>query len=160
MQECYAFDIDGVIADVSDRLRVALRVSGSKSEKFWEIFFDPNLIIRLDKPRDIGVKLVRERARRGCIIVITGRPMRLRDISLQEFLRFTGVRPRAIFMRRDGDYRPSSIVKTYLVGLAMRYGFEILEFHDDDEEVLRSLRDKYPEITLIHHFNNKFRVIT
>jgi len=157
---CYAFDIDGVIVDVTERLRVALEVSGGvKNRKFRDTFFDPDLIIRLDKPRPIGIELVRDRARKGCIIVITGRPRRLKDVSMEEFIKFTEVRPKAIFMRSNRDYRPSCIVKVELVEKALRLNYEIIELHDDDEEVLRSVKNTFPNIRLVHHLSNTYVIL-
>mgnify|MGYP000055858626 CR=1 FL=1 len=160
LRSCYAFDIDGVVADVSKRLSLALSMSGGvKNNIFWEVFFDERLIEELDTPRNVGVDLVKDRAGRGCIVVITGRPKRLRDVSIKEFIKFTGVRPALILMRGNRDFRPSYIVKLKLIDQVLRLGYEIIEFHDDDLEVLKNVKRLYPFIRLYYHFNNKFKLL-
>ncbi len=147
---CYAFDVDGVIVDVSERLRIANEMSGGKRNLFWRYFFSEDLI-KLDKPRSIGINLVRDRASKGCIVVITGRPKRLRDVTIKEFMEYTGVSPCKVFMRNNRDYRSSAIIKVELISLALNQGFEIIEFHDDSEEVLRAVKEVYPWMKLYLH---------
>ena len=61
MVKCAVFDIDGVIFDVSDRIRATLEELGVDSidevkrnpklrTKFWKIFLSPKYM-HLDKPR-------------------------------------------------------------------------------------------------------------
>jgi len=155
----YAFDIDGVVADVRDRVRVARELSEATGTSFWDLFFSEELI-ELDRPRDVGVRLVRERSRLGCVVVVTGRPRRLREVSLREFADFTGVKPFRIYMRSDRDFRRSHVVKLELLSRAFRDGLEVRELHDDSEEVLRAVRNSMPEVRLFLHFNNEFRPYT
>ncbi len=150
MSEAYAFDIDGVIVDVSERLRHALTLSEGDRREFWELFFSEELM-RLDKPREIGVRLVRDRAARGEVVVITGRPARLKELTVKSFIKLTGVKPAAIFMRGNRDLRPSPKVKAELLGRALGEGFNIIEYHDDSEEVLNEVRARYPWIKLYLH---------
>jgi len=147
---CYAFDIDGVVVDVSERLRVAMERAGNDRRLFWRYFFSEELMT-LDKPRELGIELVRDRAVRGSIIIITGRPKRLRDVTLHQFTQLTGVRPYRVFMRSDRDYRKSCIVKLELLTKAIKSGLEVTEFHDDDEEVLKKVKSAYPWIKLYLH---------
>jgi len=62
-------------------------------------------------------------------------------------------------MRSDRDYRPSYIVKVELVEKALRLNYEIIELHDDDREVLRSVKNTFPNIRLVHHLNNTYVIL-
>ena len=156
LRNAYAFDVDGVIVDPSERFRIAKELSKNRKE-FWEVFFSEELCKR-DKPRLAGIRAVKERAVKGCIIIITGRPYRLFDITLEQVVEFTGVKPARIYMRRTGDVRPSTSVKLELLERAIREGFNVIEFHDDEEEVLRKIMYAYPDITLYLHYDDKCRL--
>lgn len=152
-----AFDVDGVIADVSQRLATARELAEYYGHDFWEVFFSDELL-SLDKPRRAGVDLVRRAHAEGFhIIIITGRPSRLRDFTLKQVISYTGVKPDAIYLRRDRDRRPAKVVKAELLGRALRDGFEVIEYHDDSEDVLREIRAKYPWITLFLHVGDTFQ---
>ena len=152
----YAFDVDGVIVDISERLKMARELSRGNRELFWRYFFSEELLV-LDRPRDIGIKLVVDRSRKGSVIIITGRPSRLRKYTLEEVLRYTGIEPKAIFMRGNCDYRPSPIVKVELIRRALSLGYDIVEYHDDSEEVLSHIRMEFPEIKLYLHEGYTYR---
>lgn len=156
MHNAYAYDVDGVIVDVSERLRRAKELSRNKKE-FWELFFSDELH-ELDKPRPAGVKAVRDRARRGYIVIITGRPQKLLKVTLKQVVEFTGVKPACIYMRRTGDMRPSATIKLELLERAIKEGFNIVEYHDDEEEVLKNIMSTYPNITLYLHYNNSYKI--
>ncbi len=153
----YAFDIDGVIVDVTERLRRAHDLSRGNRKLFWDFFFSEELL-SLDKPRSVGIKLLIDRARRGRIIIITGRPVRLKEHTLRELLEYTGIKPHAIFMRRNNDLRASRVVKLELLKRAISLGYEVVEYHDDDEEVLRAIVYEFPEIRLFIHEDNTYRL--
>jgi len=152
-----AFDVDGVIADVSRRLTVARELAEFYGRDFWEVFFSDELLM-LDRPRAVGVELVRLAHAEGFhVIIITGRPSRLRDFTLNQVINYTGVRPDAIYMRRNRDRRSAAVVKVDLLAKALRNGFDVMEYHDDSEEVLKEVRSKYPWITLFLHLGDTFR---
>jgi len=156
--ECYAFDVDGVLLDVSERLRVAEERVRYTGLNFWDVFFDEELL-NLDRPRPAGEAVLRERVSHGSIVIITGRPQRIYGITLNQLIKFFNVTPVRIYMRRNGDYRPSYIVKAELIKHAVSDGFEIIEYHDDDEDVLRAVRSVNPDITLYLHVGNSYRVV-
>jgi len=152
-----AFDVDGVIADVSQRLAAARELAEYYGHDFWEVFFS-NELLSLDKPRHAGVKLVRDAHIEGFrVIIITGRPNRLRDFTLKQVISYTGVKPDAIYLRRGRDRRSAKVVKAELLGKALRDGFEVIEYHDDSEDVLREIKAKYPWITLFLHVGDTFQ---
>ena len=157
MRETFAFDIDGVIVDVSKRLKLAKELARSKQE-FWKMFFSEDLY-ELDRPRPTGIEIVKERSKRGYIILITGRPKRLFRVTLKQVIDLTGIRPKYIYMRKTGDTRPSFVVKLELIEHALNDGFKIIEYHDDEEEVLRTIMNSYPNITLYLHYNDSYKIL-
>ncbi len=151
-----AFDVDGVLLDVSERLRVAEELSKHRGN-FWDIFFDEELL-HLDKPREAVRDLIRSRAARYGLIVITGRPRRLYHITLNQLMTYYDVRPVRTYMRGNFSRKPPNILKLELIEEALSDGFQIVEYHDDDEEVLRSIKNVYPNIRLYLHEGDSYRV--
>lgn len=150
-EPCYSFDVDGVVVDVRLRLEEARRAV-ALGARFEDVFFDEELIRRLDTPRPAGVELVRERAREGRIIVVSARSARLRRVTTEQFIRFTGVEPLAILLRPPGDFRPAKVVKAEHLESAAKKLCWVMEHHDDDEEVLRYLSSRFPWLRLyLHH---------
>ena len=154
----YAFDVDGVLVDIRTRLNKAKELSKSKKD-FWSYFYSYELM-NLDRPRKIGLRLLQDRMKRGKVIIITGRPLRLRDVTINQLINY-GIdinKIAYIFMRRDEDLRPAHIVKFELLEKALTLGFDIIEYHDDDEDVLKRLKKTYPHIKLYLHYNDSYRV--
>lgn len=158
MKGCYAFDVDGVLVNNDRRLRLAIELSSVLGGNFHEFFHDENLM-NLDGPRLPGIELLKDRASKGCIILITGRPVRLKDITIKQILDFSGVMPDHVLMRRNGDRRPSVTVKLELLEKVISRGVEILEYHDDDADVINAVKEKFPWIKLYLHEGSSYRVI-
>lgn len=137
------YDVDGVLVDASERMRRA-RDSGD----FWEAFLDPQLLA-LDKPvREMIERANRDIASGRRVVLLTGRPERLREATLEELRRFglnvDGVE--ALLMRGDRDRRPAYLVKPSLLSEYLaRTGGRVEEVYEDDEKVARRLRARHPE---------------
>lgn len=155
---CFAFDVDGVLFDVSHRLGIAEERSKRRGTSFWDEFFNAELI-HLDTPREVARDLVRSRASRGYVVVVSGRPRRLYGVTIEQIATFFGIRPYRVYMRSEGDYRQSDAVKAELIGKALNDGLDIVEYHDDDLRVLRTVKRGYPHITLYLHEKNRYRVV-
>lgn len=151
-----AFDVDGVLVDVSERLRVAKELSRHYGD-FWNTFFSEDLI-RLDRPREVVRELIKSKIERYGLIIISGRPQKLYHSTLNQLISFYNVRPAKIYMRGPHDYRPSSIVKLELIEKALNECFQIVEYHDDEEEVLKIIKQLYPTITLYLHSETSYRI--
>jgi len=152
----FAFDMDGVIVDSRERFKEALKLSLALGIDFWEAFFSEEAA-RLTKPREVGIKLARERAREGAVVLVSCRPARTRRQTIEEFRAYVGFKPAATYLRRGGGGgRPA--VKAALLGEALRRGFDIVEYHDDEEEVLKVISSEYPWIRLYLHFDESYRV--
>lgn len=154
-EACYSFDIDGVVVDVRLRLKEAKRAE-ALGESFEEVFFDESLIKRLDLPRPVGVELVRERASKGRILVVSARPARLRRVTVDEFIRFTGVEPLAVLLRRPGDVRRAGVVKAENLEEAEKKLCWVMEHHDDDKGVLEYLASRLPWLRLYLHYDDGY----
>lgn len=151
----YVFDIDGVLVDVSDRLRIASEKSKGKGKIFWSTFFSEELF-KLDKPRIIGIKLLKEKAKKGDIYIISGRPKRLYDITLNQ-LKNLGILHfvKTIILRGNNDLRPSYIYKLEVLNRLISRGINICEVHDDDEKFVREVKISFPNIDIYLHVGNE-----
>ena len=128
----YIFDIDGVLADIDHRMKFI-------RDKDYEKFYSDEEMIK-DRALRSGIELLKnlKRARRDNteIVFATGRPEKTRRITktwlwnnLQELDN--------LYMRKDGDYRPSDIVKVELVSkivedLKLNNDSSCVMFIDDD----------------------------
>lgn len=151
-----AFDVDGVLLDVGERFRVAEELSKTGVD-FWDAFFNEDLT-HLDRPKEVIVELIKSKISKYGLIIITGRPIKLYNITLNQLMTFYGIKPARTYMRGPSDYRPSKILKLELIEKALKDGYQIIEYHDDDEEVLKSIKDLHPEITLYLHDNTSYKV--
>ncbi len=156
--KCFAFDVDGVLFDVSARLNVARERSVYRGTNFWDEFFNEELI-HLDKPREAVYELISCRIREGKIVIISGRPRRLYNLTLEQISRYYGFRPLICYMRKDNDYRPSDVIKVELIKRALESGLNIVEYHDDDLKVLKKVKLLYPQIALYLHEGDGYRVV-
>ncbi|MCS7108656.1 MAG: hypothetical protein RMH77_02135 [Sulfolobales archaeon] len=153
-----AFDVDGVLVDIDERLKVAKELSKiSESENFWEIFFDESLM-NLDRPRDVARELIKSKVGVYGVIIITGRPKKLYKQTINQLGLFYDLNPDKIYMRERYDRRPADTLKLELLGKAINEGFNIIEYHDDDELVLSRIKNTYPHITLYLHDKISYRV--
>ena len=142
----YVFDIDGVLLDVNERFRIA-----QNSDNFWRTFFSEELL-ELDRPRKIGIEILRDRAQSGLISIITGRPENLRRATINQLKELNIYRLIwRIIMRKRNDKRKSYIVKCEALESLINEGYIVMEVHDDDVEVLIHIRRIFPDIKLFLH---------
>lgn len=124
------FDIDGVLADVTHRLRHLRGV-----RKRWDRFFaeaagDPLL--------EEGHQRVMRAAQEHALVYLSGRPERLRELT-QTWLDGHALPTGALMLRPDRDRRPARLLKLDLLARLAAHG-EIAFVVDDDAEVCRALR--------------------
>lgn len=151
----YVFDIDGVLLDVSQRIALAEKLSRGNTSLFWHYFFSEELL-QFDRPRRIGIDILLDRIDKGAIIIVTGRPSRLRKITVGQ-LQSIGIpisSIKEIYMRSNNDLRKSYLFKLETIEDLLLKGYTILEVHDDDEEFLKRIRRKLTNSKLYLHFNN------
>lgn len=94
------FDIDGTLADPKDRLHFL-------GNKDWDSFYDACLD---DAPIHHVIYLLQELKKNHRIIILTGRPERIKDKTLQ-WLKANNISFDEIYFRKNGDYRPDYEVK-------------------------------------------------
>lgn len=154
------FDIDGVLVDISHRLRYL-------KTKDYNRFYSAEELSK-DKLIDAGVDLLGV-LKNEDVFFITGRPERcreeteklLRNISKKIGSHFSGD---MLYMRADGDYRQSAIVKPELIERLMAalkdnpfYDNTHGIFIDDMPENVRAVRRKFPELAGIIFDANEAR---
>lgn len=137
-------DIDGVLFDISHRLRY--QQSGD-----YESFYSDDALAG-DSIINGGVSLVRGLIRGyNCpyrLCFVTGRPERTRTVT-ERRLQYLDIDDAlfSLHMRENGDYRPSPQIKVELIGeiLGDREDEDIF-FIDDDPSNVKAVCDAFPEI--------------
>lgn len=94
------FDIDGTLADPKDRLHFL-------GNKDWDSFYDACLD---DAPIHHVIYLLQELKKNHRIIILTGRPGRIKDKTLH-WLKANNISFDEVYFRKDGDHRPDYEVK-------------------------------------------------
>jgi phosphoglycolate phosphatase-like HAD superfamily hydrolase len=135
---CYLFDIDGTIADLTQRLHHI-----KKSPPDWDAFFAD---CQDDKPIRHIWELLNDLYGVGVIIVyVSGRSDRVRQ-ETEDWIsthNFPGVGGRnALYMRKDGDHRPDHIVKGELLDRLLADGYEPIMAFDDRNQVVEMWRSR------------------
>lgn len=111
-------------------------LSGERRWRFWEVFLSTKYI-HLDRPNPVAIELAKERKREGYgIVIVTGRPARLRDVTLVQLTSF-GVPFDLLVMREDNFFAKDHEYKRIVVeGLRLR----IAEAHDDSPDVCEAYK--------------------
>lgn len=113
----YIFDIDGTLADCSQRLHFILPpkedISGDidldKIAPDWDAFYKDCVN---DKPIAPTIELLRALQEYGAkIIYVTGRPCKYMNETIQWLKKYTEQPVRCLYMRKNDDHRPDYIVK-------------------------------------------------
>lgn len=112
----YIFDIDGTIADCSQRLHFILPpkditddVDLDKIAPDWESFYKDCVN---DKPIVPTIDLLCALHEHGAkIIFVTGRPCKYMNETIQWLQKYACENVDGLFMRKNGDHRPDYIVK-------------------------------------------------
>lgn len=145
-------DIDGVLADPVYRLPF-LKL------KDYDNFYKPELI-RSDRAILSGMELVEQlyfSDDKNELVFVTGRPEHIRQPTtdwLKEYddTMFYSTKP--LYMRVDGDYRPSPIVKVELIRKIIEWYLaehnhepDYIYFIDDDPENVKAVCKAFPKIT-------------
>lgn len=168
MSDIYVFDLDGVIVDPSERIKAVLsrlglpldidveKLKGSMKRRFWDLFLSPKML-HLDKPRDIGIEVLKDRMKRGKVIIVTGRPISLKKPTIRELMEF-GVEidyKNDIIFRPKGDLRPDYEYKASIISMLDN----VVEIHDDSIRVLEAIRKVRPHVMLYLHYGNSYTIL-
>lgn len=155
MVKCAIFDIDGVIFDVSDRIKAVLEELGVESldkikyniklrNKFWKIFLSPKYMY-LDKPRFDVINHMHKLKREGYkIVIVTGRVLETQGEETKKQLEKYNVPYDEIYFRRRKDKRKDYELKESIIQRLILKGYEIAEVHEDSEDIIRKLKIVIP----------------
>ena len=152
------FDLDGVLFDVSERLRRCLEEVGAESiesmsreqrRRFWRLFLSTKYM-HLDRPNRELIDYVKDLKRKGHrIIIVTGR----REDTQREFtlrqLEEAGIEYDEIYFRPPGCFRKDHEFKAEVVEKLRARGYEIIEVWDDSERVAARMRELLPRARVI-----------
>lgn len=133
-RDCYLFDLDGTLADLSHRLPHI-----QNDPKDWDAFFDGCIN---DAPIPHIIELARDLWACGRKIVIaSGRSDRVRT-QTEKWLRDNSVPFDAIYMRPHGDHRPDYGMKKILLKQILQDGWSPLMAFDDRDQVVKMWREQ------------------
>lgn len=161
---CVIFDLDGTLADVSDRRALAeerqasfvkplqrngetnhlykKRVAQENKNEWWKVWQDPDNI-KLDKPNKPVValcKLIKEFW--GCAIIITSARTDRNMRVTKDWLSQHNIYYDEIIMRPDGDFTPDNKFKSRVLKNIILPYYEPQVVFDDRNQVVRMWRDK------------------
>lgn len=128
------FDIDGTLADATHRLHHIQNGSHDWDAFFAECVNDPVI----EPIRDLAILVARQGLK---IILVSGRSDRVRE-ETKEWLARGGVPYSALLMRKDGDYRADTVVKSEFLDTILADGHEIAFVVDDRPSVVAMWRER------------------
>lgn len=107
-------DMDGTIADISERVVKAEANPPQGKRMDWNVFLDPIVMSQTDKPNEHVVHLVKMLQETGHRIIVTSaRNERHRAVTTQQLDEW-GIKYERLYLRKDGDFRQDGIVKAEL----------------------------------------------
>jgi len=131
--DCYIVDIDGTVANIDHRLSHIL-----KTEPDWDSFHDQ---CHLDQPIESVINIVKLLADSSVsVIYCTGRWERNR-LKTQAWLEQQWLPWSPLYMRKDGDHRPDTIVKREMAEEIKGQGYKIIGVFEDRPSVCRMWRE-------------------
>lgn len=130
---CYVFDIDGTLADLTHRLHFI-----QQQPKDWDGFFGA---VADDAPIPHMVRLCRIVERAAPVVFMSGRPLRCHDATVK-WLAQHGLVGSAIYMRSDGDHRPDDLVKAALLEHLIDDCYAPIMTFDDRDRVVAMWRER------------------
>jgi len=132
-KDCYVFDIDGTLADLSHRLHHI-----EKKPKNWDAFFAESAD---DKAIAHICDLARHLSRVAPVVFVSGRSDRVQRDTEDWLQREVGVRG-PLYMRKGRDRRPDYIVKAELLDQLQADGYRPIMAFDDRDQVVKMWRAK------------------
>lgn len=137
-------DMDGTLADISQRLKRAESNPPPGKRMDWDIFLDPVVMAHTDKPNQHVIHLVKMLQETGHTIIITSaRNERHRAVTSQQLDEW-GIKYEKLYLRKDDDFRQDGIVKAELLAKILEDGHVPRIAIDDRQQVV----DKWRELGL------------
>lgn len=135
------FDIDGVLSDANNRQHFL-----EASPRNWRAFFDACGDDPLIEETAALLQLLDPSL---IIVLLTGRPMRVRDKTVK-WLDAFGVRWDLLVMREAGDYTSASEFKRFSVGQLRQLGYELKLAVDDHSGNVAMFREEGLPTVYLH----------
>ena len=133
-------DMDGTIADISERVARAEANPPQGKRMDWDIFLDPIVMAHTDKPNEHVVHLVKMLQETGHRIIVTSaRNERHRAVTTQQLDEW-GIKYERLYLRKDGDFRQDGIVKAELYEQILSDGYTPRIAIDDRNQVVEEWR--------------------
>jgi phosphoglycolate phosphatase-like HAD superfamily hydrolase len=129
--DCYLFDIDGTLADVSHRLHHI-----ETRPKDWNAFFEASAD---DKAIAHICDLARHLSTAAPVVFVSGRSDQVRAATEDWLEREVGLRG-PLYMRRGSDRRPDYVVKAELLDRILADGYRPIMAFDDRDQVVKMWR--------------------
>lgn len=130
------FDIDGTLADISERRKFL-----ETKPKNWKEFNNPVHIAK-DKPNENIIALYQSLLKNFeyKIILVSGRGEKSRESTVQ-WLAKNLIYFNELYMRKNNDYRDDTAVKQEILDSLLQAGHDILFAVDDRTKVVKMWRD-------------------
>lgn len=133
MRPAVIFDMDGTLADCSHRLHWVRGVA----QKNWKKFFEG---VSIDKPRPEIVKLAQELALNNAILIASGRPENLRNVTVR-WLKKYQVPFDELYLRPLSDHGPDGELKTKMLRKMEKAGYSPWLAIDDRQTAVDAWRE-------------------
>lgn len=134
-------DMDGVVSDATHRQHL---VTGGRRD--WDKFFEACAV---DPVIEEGARLVSLLAPNLVVVLLTGRPVRVRAATL-EWLERVGLRWDLLVMRDSGDYAAAGEFKRRSVRELRAAGFDLRLALDDDRRNCEMFRSEGLACAYVH----------
>jgi hypothetical protein len=131
------FDLDGTLADISDRRRLASKENGKIN---WSIFFDPKNI-PMDKPIPAAIELLSSLQEKYNIAIFTGRGAETVEAT-EAWLAHNGIHYDLLKMRPVQDYVPDDDLKKDWLNTEFPDKSKVLCVFDDRDKVVSMWRNE------------------
>jgi phosphoglycolate phosphatase-like HAD superfamily hydrolase len=163
------FDLDMTLIDVRDRYHKSLedlgispsiqlyKLSRKERKMFWRVFLSEKYI-HMDKPIRESIRELTAAYNMGMgIIILTGRPSKLRRATIEQLDKF-GISYHHLIMRPANIREPDYKLKPKIIGEMISLGLRIMEYHEDDIRIINIVKRKYPWIETCLHRHRGFNM--
>lgn len=135
MRKAVIFDIDGTVADINHRLPFI-----KQPKKDWNAFYESSVVDPVIEPmKDLLLSVFHEDYK---IIFVTGRPEKIRDITVGWINRELKVHSYLLYMRKDNDYRKDAVIKEEIYQEHIRDDYDVRFVVEDRKQCVDMWRDQ------------------
>ena len=126
-----SFDIDGTLVDSTNRLKLCY-INGSIN---WDCFLDCNKL-HLDSPLVNAIKYANSLVERGLnIILLTGRPERMRQCTINQLKNYGLMNFAELIMRPNDNHDPDPVYKAHALTKVLGKYPVVVHFDDNPDTV-------------------------